>query len=47
MLNVFDKGWVTGAATFTELFTGTSVPIMKELPGVPVGPGVKTRFPPA
>ena len=32
---------------FTELFTGASVPIINELPGIPVGPGVKTRLPPA
>ena len=31
----------------TELLTGASVPIINELPGVPVGPGVKTRLPPA
>ena len=36
-----------GAAIFTELPRGASVPIMNELPGVPVGPGVKTRLPPA
>ena len=36
-----------GAAKFTELPRGASVPMMNEFPGVPVGPGVKTRLPPA
>ena len=46
ILKVLDSGCVIGADTLTELAAGTSVPITKEFPGVPVGPGVRTRLPP-